>query len=230
MEHVEPHLPLLGIVTIGQSPRPDLAHAFAVHAPGATVEVRGALDGLSVGEVERLARIETSYPLLVRCADGSGCAIGLDVLHPLVERAAQEFARDGAQVVAIACAGAFPDIECAVPVVLPGKVVPAVVGAIATTRRVGVVTPIQSQVGAAAQKWRDDGFEPTVTWASPLEHHELANAAAVMRAAAVDLVILDCMGHDESYATEFADRCGRRVITAQSLTARVTGEFLRAPQ
>ncbi len=38
----------LGIVTIGQAPRDDIADLFAAHAPAGTkVILRGALDGLS---------------------------------------------------------------------------------------------------------------------------------------------------------------------------------------
>ena len=45
----------LGIVTIGQAPRDDIATLFATHAPGGTkVILRGALDGLSDAEVDRL--------------------------------------------------------------------------------------------------------------------------------------------------------------------------------
>ena len=35
---------VIGIVTIGQTPRPDLVRAFEAHAPGARVEVLGALE------------------------------------------------------------------------------------------------------------------------------------------------------------------------------------------
>jgi hypothetical protein len=58
-------------------------------------------------------------------------------------------------------------------------------------------------------------------------HDEIERASAVMRDAFVEMVVLDCIGHDEAYAMEFADRCGKRVITAQSLAARVAGEWMR---
>ena len=41
--------PLLGLVTIGQTPRPDFEAAFARHAPGARILIEGALDGLRGG-------------------------------------------------------------------------------------------------------------------------------------------------------------------------------------
>ena len=43
----------LGIITIGQAPRDDIADLFAQHAPAGTkVVLRGALDGLSDAEVD----------------------------------------------------------------------------------------------------------------------------------------------------------------------------------
>ena len=45
----------LGIATIGQAPRDDIATLFAEHAPeGTKVILRGALDGLSDAEVDAL--------------------------------------------------------------------------------------------------------------------------------------------------------------------------------
>jgi len=47
----------LGIVTIGQAPRDDIADLFAAHAPAGTkVILRGALDGLSDSEVDEPGR------------------------------------------------------------------------------------------------------------------------------------------------------------------------------
>ena len=64
--------PILGIVTIGQTPRPDLAEAFGAEAPHVEVRVAGALDGILPDELAALRNPGTSaspdfdYPLLVR--------------------------------------------------------------------------------------------------------------------------------------------------------------------
>lgn len=217
--------PNLGIVTIGQTPRPDLVRAFEAHAPGARVEVLGALDGLTIVEIDALAARPTDYPLLVKLADGSSRSIGMAVLHPLVEARAQEFGSLGARVVVVACAGGFPEVHASAPVILPGKIVPAVVGAVSVTRRIGVVTPIRAQAAAAEAKWRADGFDPLVTWASPYLHAEIVTASALMTDPSLELVVLDCMGHDEEYRREFASLCGKPVLLAQSIAARVAGEL-----
>lgn len=227
--HVDASAPLLAIVTIGQSPRPDLVAAFAAHAPGARVEVRGALDDLSADAIDALARTPTDYPLLVRLADGTTREIGRDALHPLVVRAARHCAANGARAVAIACAGDFPDVPCPVPVVLPGRVVPAIARALHAGDRIGVVTPVAGQVPAATAKWRADGFAPIVMAAAPDDDPALDRAGDALRDAGISLAVLDCMGHAEEAARRLAARSGARVLLAQSLAARVAGELMRLP-
>ena len=219
--------PVLGVVTIGQTPRPDLERAFQAHAPGVSVLVRGALDGLSSEHIDTLAARPTEYPLLVRLADGGTRQIPLEEIHPLVSARAREIARLGARAVVVACAGGFPDVACDVPVLLPGRILPAVVSAITRDRRIGVVAPIRSQVPAALRKWSGDGFDPVVTWASPVVPAEFEAACARMDDPTLALVVLDCFGHDDDYARAFSTRTGKLVLAAQSVTARIAGELVR---
>jgi protein AroM len=220
---------LLGVVTIGRTPRPDLEAVFAAAAPHAEIRVRGALDDITWEAIAALSEEPGDYPLLVRLAEECTTEIARDALHPLVERQARALAAEGAYAVVIACAGAFPDIDAPVPVILPGRVVPAVVHALVQSPRVGVVSPNAAQLPAAESKWRADGFDPVLTWASPSRYGDMAVAAHAMRDAAPVLVVLDCMGHDEAYTREFAERCGCPVVSAQSITARVAGSIMPAP-
>ena len=217
--------PVLGIVTIGQTPRPDLVAAFAAEARRAQVRVAGALDGLSSDDLSALAAVATSsgYPLLVRLASGAHIEVPMARLVPRVMAAARRLAADGAAVIVVACAGGFPDVPCPVPVLLPGRIVPAVAGALSRTRRVGIVTPNRGQVPDAARKWRADGFEPLVTWASPSQDGEMTRAADELREADLDLIVIDCMGHADDARRAMAQWTGKIVIAAQSVVARVAG-------
>ncbi|HUU33930.1 MAG TPA: AroM family protein, partial [Vicinamibacterales bacterium] len=166
------------------------------------------------------------YPLLVRLASGGTAEVPRDALVPHVTRAAAMLAAGGAALVVIACAGEFPDVPCPVPVLVPGRLVPAAVRALAAGSRIGIVTPNAAQAPFAARKWRDDGFDVVVTHASPVDHDDLARAAAAMRAAGVVLVVLDCMGHDDAYRADFARLSGLPVVAAQSLVAALAGALL----
>ncbi len=217
--------PRLGIVTIGQTPRPDLVEAFGAEAPLAEVRVAGALAGAGDADLQAIAA-PGDYPLLVRLASGRTIEVPRERLVPRVADAARRLAAEGASLVVVACAGDFPDVPCPAPVLLPGRIVPAVAGAISVSRRIGVVTPNRAQAPYAARKWREDGFDPIVAWASPADDGEMARAAAAFRDPGIDLVVIDCMGHADEARRAMAAWTGRPVLAAQSVVARVAGALL----
>ncbi|MGQ0737172.1 MAG: AroM family protein [Acidobacteriota bacterium] len=218
--------PVLGLVTIGHSPRPDLEQALLALAPHAVAVTRGALDGSSSADIEALARRATRCPLLVRLRDQTTREIGVEWLHPLVEQETQLLAAGGADAVVICCAGDFPVCRCDVPVILPGRELAHAAASRAPRRRIGVVTPMASQAPAAQSKWVGDGFHPVVTWASPMGHQDIERAGACLSATDLDLVVLDCMGHDAAYAALFEQVVGCPVITAQSVAAEAAARVL----
>lgn len=218
--------PRLGLATIGQTPRPDLEASFRRYAPAAEILTLGALDGFATNDIYDLAAIEGNYPLHARLSDGDTVDIDLRALAPLVAGRVRELAAAGADLVVVVCAGGFPDVDCPAPVLLPGRVVPAVVAALSKTGRVGLVTPVRGQAEAARDKWKQHGFSPKLAWASPFRHDEVGDAARKLSDPGLDFVVLDCMGHDEEYREEFASLCSRPVILAQTLVARIAGEVI----
>ena len=216
----------LGLVTIGQTPRPDLDAAFRQEAPGARIETVGALDGLDHAALEDLAGRDGDYPLLVQLADGSTLEIDRDALVPAITAGARSLAARGAQLVVVVCAGSFPDVDCAAPVLFPGRLLPSIVKTLSQTRRIGVVTPVAGQVDAARTKWQADGFDVRVTSASPVRHDEIAAAAETMADPTLDLVLLDSWGTGRRTGTSsWFGRAGR-CCWPQSLVAKVAGEML----
>ena len=217
---------MLGIVTIGQTPRPDIDRACRPYAGGTAIRIVGALDGLTREEVRLLENPDGLYPLLVRLADGATAEVPLQELVPRVAACAEGLAAAGARLVVIWCAGDFPDIACAVPVLRPGRLVPACAVEVMQTRNIGVVTPVPGQVEAARAKWQGDGFAATVTWAAPGDADGVARAGRELADAAIELVVLDCMGHGEDARRDLARASGHPVISAQSITARVAGALI----
>lgn len=217
---------MLGLVTIGQTPRPDFEAAFRENAPGVEFRIVGALDGVSADEIETLSKQPGDFPLHMLLADGSTCDIQQQALAPLVERRMRELVSAGATAVGLLCTGRFHDFDPGVPVLMPGKLLPAVAGAIAPSRRIGAVTPIESQVDPMRKLWEADGFSVTVAVSSPYHEGENEAAAAVMADADLELVVLDCMGHGPASRDEFSRLSGRPVLTAQTLLAKVASEVV----
>lgn len=216
----------LGIIVLGQTPRTDLEAIYNTYLPDASLLIGGALDNKSTVEIEELADAGGEYPLLVILADGTTREISLFRLQPLLEQRASELAAAGAKTAVLMCAGDFPELASPIPIIYPGRVVPAVVSGISQTRKIGIITPNEGQVGPAKKHWQQKGFTVQTAVASPKKPMELDLAAEFYEDQHLDMVVLDCMGFGPESARLFRQKCAVPVICAQSLVARVTAEFL----
>jgi protein AroM len=215
----------LGIIVLGQTPRTDLEAIYNTYLPGAHLLIGGALDDKSTSEIEALVDAGGEYPLLVILSDGTTREISLFRLLPLLERQAEKLAGGGVKTAVLMCAGDFPDLESPIPIIYPGRVVPAVVSGVSKTRRIGIVTPNPGQVAPAKKHWQQKGFSVLVAVASPKKPTELEFAVETFKDQELDLVVLDCMGFGPESAGLFREKCPVPVICAQSLVARVTAEL-----
>jgi hypothetical protein len=176
----------VGMLTIGQSPRPDLVAPFAGLRPEVELLQAGALDGLtradlaSLRDLDALRSIADSrvdrvdegdrvdrYPLTTRLADGTPITLDEATLAPLVAAALRRLEGQGAIATLLLCAGGFASVCGDRPLVRPFALTAAVLRA-AGVGRIGVVVPVEAQRQAAATKFASGGFEPTV-WAAPLD-------------------------------------------------------------
>ncbi len=217
---------IIGLVTTDQGPNPEFVEAFQATMPGAEVRLVGALDGLSMNEIDDAAGGSSEYPIQTILADGSTRDIDLSFLAPLLGVRVSEMAGQGAEAIAICCAGDFPDFDCDVPVLYPGRLLSGMASAVTTTGRIGVVSPIASQMESARANWERDGFEVKMAFASAVKRDEIEAAALEMSDPSLELVVLDCMDHTAADRDEFARLCGRPVLAALPLTAQIASEIV----
>jgi protein AroM len=216
----------VGILTIGETPRPDLEAVFRRHVPGVELIVRGALDGLSRAAIEAMAAAGGDYPLFTVLRDGSTREISLYRLKPLLDECAKDVAAQGAAVSALMCAGNFPELSSPIPVLYPSRVLAAVVRGVCRGNRIGIVLPNAGQVGAAVAHWREKGFEAKAAVASPKEPAALPEAAKALADPNLELIILDCMGFPPEEAKRMRALCGRPVLCPQGILPRIMAEML----
>jgi protein AroM len=218
----------IGIITLGQTPRPDLERVFRRHLPEANLLIRGALDDVPAAEIDALAAAGGEYPLFVILRDGFHREIPLSRLKPFLDSRAREVAAEGAEVSALMCAGNFPDLESSVPMLYPSRLLAAVARGICRGHRIGVITPNDGQLAPATAHWRERGFHPVVVVASPLDPEGLSRAATALGDPSLELIVLDCLGFAPEAARKMRALCGRPVLCPQGLVPRVMAEMLGA--
>jgi len=216
----------LGMLILGQTPRADLEQIMRNYIPAVEFIQMGGLDGLTTEEIDALVTEDPEYPLFVILADRTTREISMTKLFPLLERKAKQLAEAGADVIVLMCAGNFPDLQSPVPVIYPGRVVPAVAEGVSSNKRIGIVTPNPGQLEPALQNWRQRGFDVTGAVAAPIDPQALQQAAGQLRQDGLDLVVLDCMGFSPAAVETFRQVFDLPVLCPQRLVARVTAEML----
>jgi protein AroM len=221
---------VLGVVTIGQSPRDDVMPQMMPFLPG-YVEIRqaGALDGLGGDELAELAREADGYLLHTRLRDGSTITVGREQIASLIQARIDQLEGEGADLILLMCTGEFPTLRRDVLLVEPDRLLVGVVDGL-RPRRMAVFVPLPSQAEATDEKWEAVEAEKVYVAASPYgEPDEIARAADELEErSSIDLVVMDCMGYTEAHRRLVVKAMGKPVILAASLAARVVGELLQA--
>jgi protein AroM len=219
--------PVVGLVTIGQSPRPDVVPEMAaVIGPGVDVREAGVLDGLSRAQIDALQPTGDDENLVTRRRDGAAVFLGKEKIVETVEQRVAALERGGATLTALLCTGDFPRLRATRPIVQPQPVLVGAVRGMSWPGRLGVVVPSVPHVPQAVERWRGEGFDPVVTALSPYEEED---PAALRRAAegvrGSGLVVLDCMGFGRKTRDEMRELTGVPVLLANLLVARVIAEL-----
>lgn len=219
---------VLGTITIGQSPRPDLIPELkAVLGESISVIEGGALDGLTLDEVKAFAPSPGDYVLITRMSDGTAVKIAEKHILPRMQQQIDRVVSLGADVVALVCTGEFPEFGCEKLLIRPQKVLSHMVRSVADNMTVGVVIPDPDQVPQASVRWEGTGARIVVTYASPYaDLVRLDEAARELRDAGVGLAVLDCIGFDFAMKKRFKDILGAPCVLARSALARVLRELL----
>ena len=110
----------MGVVVIGQSPRPSVAAEIAaVLSPGITIELRGALDGMSRAEIDAIPPMDGYDTLFTLLPNGDGVTISKKAVEARAAIQIEKFASEGVKVAMLACTGKFPNLAPDGLVILP---------------------------------------------------------------------------------------------------------------
>jgi protein AroM len=218
----------LGIITVGQAPRDDIASLFAAHAPAGTkVLLRGALDGLSDTEVDRLKPEDGADTLYTRLRGSRDVKISK---KSVIARSPQTLAKlrdDGCDVLVYACTGDFPPMQGDEGVLFPSRVLNGLAIGLLPRGRLGLLIPLAEQAGKLTSKWARPGLEVVYEALAPSAGAaEARDAARRLAAHKPDLVAMDCMSYTPATKEWVKGPLGVPALLAITATGRVLREML----
>ncbi len=218
----------IGAITIGQSPRTDVAPEFqaALGVPAELLQC-GALDGLSREDVKALAPGPGDYILVTRMRDGTEVMIAERHIHERMIGCVRKLEAAGVDLIVLFCTGEFPDLDSGPVILKPDVLMEHLVPGILQKGRLGAVLPSPDQIPVLGKKWAKTGLEIELDAVSPYSGTEEDFRLAARRLAArnVDLIVLDCIGFSEKIRRVFREESGKPVILPRTLLGRVAGEM-----
>jgi protein AroM len=216
---------MIGLVVLGHSPREDHEAVYELIAPGVKRKVVGGLDSLTCAQARKLEDKTGISPLVCLLSDQTTVEIPLPVLFPYLKKQVDSLADAGASLAVVLCSGGFPRFDCAIPVVLPGLVVPRIVAGCYPNKKIGLIVPNEAQQAAALAHWKSQGVEAVSAVVSPYEGTGFEEAGQKFRASGADFVAIDCMGFKEEHREQLKMLCGCPVMLPKTLVARVALEI-----
>src|SRR5215471_9189418 len=150
----------MGVVVIGQSPRPTIAAEIAaVLSPGISIELRGALDGMSRAEIDAIPPFDGADALFTLLPSGDNVRISKKAVEGRAGNQLAHFKQEGSDLVMLAWTGKCPNRAPEGLVILPSAVLHRLVEAVLPKGRLGVFSPLPEQTALIATKWQRDGVE-----------------------------------------------------------------------
>lgn len=217
-----------GAVTIGQAPRPDItADILAVLGPDYRMLERGALDGLTRAEIDRLAPNPGEDVLVTRLRDGSEVQAAERHITPLVQQKVNELFAEGVPLVLLLCTGHFPGFTANGPVLRPQELINQAAARLGHGRQVGVLCPTPEHIPQMQRQWaRVLGREPLVMAASP--YHGISGVeqpASAMKKAGVQVIAMDCIAYPLAQKERVEEITGAQVLLPRTLAAEAVRAF-----
>jgi protein AroM len=206
-------------VTIGQSPRPDITPGLLARIDGAIdVTEIGALDGLSDAEIAAMAPDAGEETLVTRLRDGREVIIGKRKTQARLQALFDRIdAEGGFEAIVLLCTGYFPGLHSRTLLVEAQRIVDHMTHALTEgSGKVGLMVPAAVQI-AEFHAIAPPGVEVTGTWSSPYADQRFAEAAAEVKHC--DVIVMHCMGYDDTHRAVVREVTGKPVLLAQRMLA-----------
>jgi protein AroM len=221
----------IGAITIGQSPRIDVTPEFEASL-GIKAELiqAGALDGLSLEEVQGFAPQQGDYILVTRMRDGAEVRIAERYIQQRLQDSVRRLEAAAVDMIVLFCTGEFPRLDSRCLIIKPDVLMEHLIPGILSRGRLGVLLPAPEQAASMKNKWLKTGLEVVLDAASPYTGTgaDFRAAARRLTAGGADMIVLDCIGFTAEMKRIVQEESKKPVILPRTLLGRVCGELLGA--
>jgi protein AroM len=217
----------IGLLTIGQSPRPDIVADLPRTLSKLEKVEAGALDGLSAQQIESLKPKANETTYVSRLADGSQVLIAKERLGPLLRDKIQLLRQQDAKMpIVLLCTGHFK-IGKGGLIIQPSKILRnAVDSLIDGADKLGVLVPEETQIEDARRSWSEVARYVRSLHFSPYKDSIIMLKACAKALAQTNLIVMDCMGYSALHRRIIQKVAKRPVIAARTITFRFLEELL----
>lgn len=218
----------IGAITIGQAPRTDiLLDVEPILGPDIELIQAGALDGMTLEEVQTLRPDGTGNTLVSRMCDGTAVALQEQKILPLMQQRINELEDRGVSAILIMCTGEFPETFISgVPLIYPSKMICNIIASLNNVKSLGVITPDADQIPDIERKWSKIVPKVVPVLWNPYLEKTSEQAVTQLREAGVDLAIMDCFGYGKEMSAYASAAIGKPVILSRMIAIRVLLEIV----
>ena len=219
----------VGLITIGQSPRPDIVGEIK-KAMGGKQEIieAGALDGLSRNEILSLSSSPEDYRVITALNDGPIVVAKKHILARM-ETVFRKFEGQSVRLAAILCTEEFPEYSFKGVLLKPGKLLLHFISSFHQKGKGVVVIPLEEQKKSAAKKWNLSDVEIRVKVLAPGSNlEEIQKLSKEIESENPGFVVLECFGYDENLKRVIQERLSCPVILPRTLLGYALKEITGA--
>lgn len=191
----------------------------------AELTFRGLLDGLSAEHI-----IENCSPrgdetfIVSNLADGTEVRIAERVAISLVNEIILDLDEQNYVSALILCTGHFDIPDVSMNVLVPERIIPALLRAL-DVKRLGSIVPEEEQVADTVVQYRE--FNPIIRASSPYgTKEELADTARLFKEEEVDLIMTDCMGFTQDLGAIVSEASGKQVFVPRVILPALLNALL----
>jgi protein AroM len=222
-----PYMKQIGMLTIGQSPRDDLIPGL-MNILGEEFKIveAGALDDLTIDDVNKIDLNPEDYILVSRMRDGKEIKITKKFVVPRMQKQLDKIEAQGVRLTVVMCTGKFPQFKSNGLVVTPSEILKGVVEGSLKAGKLAVVYPTEEQIPYAEKDFGRPGLKLYADTVSPYEPEDVEGLLKRLEKEKPDLIFLNCFGFPTELKQRVQEATGKPTIHSSSLIARVLKELV----